>query len=116
MKSDNSNPCLSCGACCALYRVTFLSSNRNPSQHENIPPQMLIKAPSGCTAMKGTYSAHPRCAALEGIIGISVKCLIYFKRPPPCRDFKISWEDGIENERCDNARDFWKLSPLTSSL
>lgn len=62
--------------------------------------------------MRGTDRKPPRCIALEGDIGRSVRCTIYERRASPCRDFQASWVDGQHNERCDRARAAHGLPPL----
>jgi uncharacterized protein len=106
------NPCTSCGACCALYRVTFPREISETESSTAVPLDLTIKINRKQRGMKGTYSSSPRCIALKGDIGFSVSCSIYSVRPPPCRIFKVSWENGIENEKCDRAREFWGLKAL----
>ncbi len=66
--------------------------------------------------MKGTERKHrPRCVALSGEIGISVSCAIYENRPTPCRRFTASYENGVREPRCDEARLRHGLKPLTKS-
>lgn len=62
--------------------------------------------------MRGTDGKFPRCIALEGSIGQSVRCSIYERRASPCRNFQASWVDGQHNERCDKARAAHGLLPL----
>lgn len=54
--------------------------------------------------MRGTNPPSPRCVALLGEIGQSVRCSIYELRASVGRGFDISWEHGLHNERCDRAR------------
>ncbi len=109
---NNLNPCISCGACCALYRVTFPRESSERGNSSTIPFELTIKVNRKQRGMKGTYGSSPRCIALKGEIGFSVSCSIYSVRPPPCRTFTIAWENGVENERCSRARKFWGLPPL----
>ncbi len=106
------NSCTNCGACCALYRVTFPWDSSHNRSSLSVPYELTISIDRKQRGMKGTYSGSPRCIALSGEIGLSVSCSIYSVRPLPCRTFRISWEDGIENKRCDWARKFWGLKPL----
>ena len=62
--------------------------------------------------MKGTCQKAPRCVALLGEIGQSVGCSIYELRSSVCRDFDVSWLNGVHNARCDQARSAWGLAPL----
>jgi len=64
-------------------------------------------------AMRGTDARMPRCVALDGEIGLAVRCTIYERRASPCRDFPFSYADGERNERCDQARKSHGLPPLS---
>ncbi|MGD9237173.1 MAG: YkgJ family cysteine cluster protein [Desulfobacterales bacterium] len=63
--------------------------------------------------MIGTEGNAPRCIALQGVIGHHVWCRIYERRPSVCREFEFSWEKNASNPRCDKARAFWGLTPIT---
>ena len=63
--------------------------------------------------MAGTEGAAPRCIALLGDIGRSVRCSIYERRASVCREFEASWQSHAPNPRCDRARQAWGLQPLT---
>jgi Fe-S-cluster containining protein len=62
--------------------------------------------------MKGTSGSNPRCVALEGTVGESVRCTIHPSRPSPCRAFEASWSNGRHEPRCDEARAKYGLAPL----
>ncbi len=67
-------------------------------------------------AMKGTEKKHrPKCVALKGKIGENAGCSIYDLRPSPCRAFQASFENGIHQQRCDEARRAHGLRPLVKS-
>jgi Fe-S-cluster containining protein len=101
------HPCLSCGACCATFRVSFYWA-------EPVPEEYTEKLTNFYACMKGTNEAEsPRCVALGGTLGESVACGIYENRPTPCRSFEASLENGEVNERCDRARVGKGLLPLT---
>jgi Fe-S-cluster containining protein len=103
---DRPHPCLSCGACCSHFRVSFYWS-------EAVPEEFTEKLNSHRCFMKGTGSPdRPRCIALEGEVGVRVACGIYASRPTPCRDFEASYENGVENPRCASARTAKGLAPL----
>lgn len=108
----SSHPCQKCGACCALYRVSFHWSETLSESH-NVPPDSTVSVSPHHLAMKGTNAAKPYCQALEGIIGESVSCRIYAHRPSCCREFSASFENGIENKTCAEARLAKGLTPLT---
>lgn len=107
-----SNPCLSCGACCAHYRVSFHWSETERFLGGSTPPELTVKIGPHRVAMRGTCGESPRCIALEGEIGRAVYCRIYAQRPSPCREFEASWVDGTRSERCDKARAAHGLPPL----
>ncbi len=106
------NPCLSCGACCAHFRVSFHWSEAEPFLGGRTPAELTVKVAPHRLAMAGTASTKPRCTALEGRIGRAVCCSIYDRRPSPCREFEASWHNGVPSERCDRARAAHGLPPL----
>ena len=63
-------------------------------------------------AMVGTNQSNPRCEKLAGDIGDDVRCTMYEQRSSSCRDFDASWENGVHNPRCDDARAKHGLPPL----
>ena len=97
------HPCLSCGACCAFFRVSFHWTETAAESH-GVPIALTTQISQYVNAMNGTDQAKPNCVALKGIIGESTSCGIYEQRPGCCRDFKASFEDGSINERCEKAR------------
>lgn len=109
------NPCVSCGACCAHFRVQFYwrEANAADSAHP-VPVHLFEELTSQHRCMKGTADKHhPKCQGLQGRIGRDASCSIYSLRPTPCRDFKASYEDGHKHERCDQARERHGLKALT---
>jgi hypothetical protein len=109
------HPCLSCGACCAFYRVSFYWTEADPFNGGTIPPELVRQLTPHRVAMKGTTGKPPksRCVALDGEVGSNVSCNIYDKRGSTCREFTPSWENGEPNDRCDKARAYYDLPPLT---
>ena len=81
------NPCLTCGACCARFRVSSLSSEVDDQEGGVVPVAFTKKINPTRSAMKGTTGFFKRCAALEGIIGQGVSCAIYQERPSTGRFF-----------------------------
>ena len=102
------HPCLSCGACCARYRVSFY-------WREEVPLELREDLNVHYSCMKGTNSSVPRCVALTGVLGKEFACSIYNNRPTPCREFEASYETGVQNDRCDESRKRIGLRPLTPS-
>jgi Fe-S-cluster containining protein len=105
-----SNPCLSCGACCAYFRASFHWLETAPCGIT--PAELTIRISPQHVAMRGTEQQPPRCTALEGEIGSAVRCSIYALRASPCREFQASWVNGVHNVRCDRARSAHGLPPL----
>lgn len=68
--------------------------------------------------MAGTNQPQPRCAALIGTVGESVRCAIYEQRSSTCVAFGVHWENGVltvipdDLVRCNQARVRWNLPPL----
>ncbi|MFU8768648.1 MAG: YkgJ family cysteine cluster protein [Desulfotignum sp.] len=98
-------PCRGCGACCAFFSVAVTD--------ETVPCHLVCLDHKYGRFMKGTQAAFPRCAALEGVVGVRVKCTIYLFRPAVCRDFTRSWENSRENPLCDRARSVYGLQPFS---
>lgn len=108
-------PCLQCGACCAHFRVSFYWAETDEITPDGVPFLLTDELLPWRRVMLGTNQPQPRCLALKGDIGNDVNCSIHLRRSSPCRDFQASWEVGIHNPRCDEARAAWGLSPLTPS-
>jgi uncharacterized protein len=108
------HPCLSCGACCASFRVAFYWREAERSEHTpTVPKDLCEDLTETLRCMSGTeVKHHPRCGALQGRIGQRVSCSIYTHRPSPCRQFQASYEEGVPNKKCDLARSKHGLRPL----
>ena len=109
------NACITCGACCACFRVSFYWGETTASPEGIVPVALTapIAAPHR-VAMLGTDQANPRCVALDGELGKQVACRIYEQRPSPCREFQASGEQGEINPDCDKARTKYQLAPLVT--
>lgn len=107
------NPCLTCGACCAFYRASFYWAEADDGEGGAVPAHLTTKLSPFLRMMKGTGGSHPHCIALQGTIGAHAACSIYHLRASVCREFAVSWQFGVPNERCDKARLAWGLQPLT---
>ncbi len=97
------HPCQKCGACCAYFRVSFHWSETLPESF-SVPIALTETISPHTLAMRGTNQPEPYCQALVGVVGENIKCDIYENRPEPCRTFLPSFEDGFQNDRCDQAR------------
>lgn len=107
-----SNPCLSCGACCAHYRVSFYWSEAEAFLGGQVPAEMTVPLTPYFVAMQGSETKPPRCCALQGAIGTAVQCSIYEQRPSVCREIMYSGFAGQREEKCDKARLAHGLPPL----
>lgn len=103
------HPCLSCGACCASFRVDF--SEHESQEHGGSVPAGLVEEVTDYTCrMRGTDWARPRCAALVGKVGEKAYCGIYEWRPSPCREFAAG------SDACNRVRQRHQLPVLESGL
>ena len=78
--------CLTCGACCASFRVSFYWSESDEAVASGVPPDMTCHVAPLLCAMKGTDRPDPWCIALQGSVGGSVWCSIYDRRPSVCHE------------------------------
>lgn len=108
-----SHPCLSCGACCAAFRVAFHWSEADAASGGAVPFEAVTRWDAHRVALRGTDRREPHCGQLQGRVGTSVSCAIYAQRPSPCRELQASWEAGAASEQCDRARQRHGLAPLT---
>ncbi|POP44426.1 hypothetical protein CHU32_03190 [Superficieibacter electus] len=105
------NPCMTCGACCAYFRVSFYWSEGDDA-YGNVPVALTEPVSPFLRCMRGTYQKDPRCIALQGEPGEATCCTIYENRPSTCREFVMSGENGELNEACLRARAHYHLPPL----
>jgi len=112
---SDQNPCLTCGACCAHFRVSFFWGECL-SAGGTVPDNLVIQVGPHRVAMSGTEARPARCTGLLGEVGSVVRCTLYEQRSSPCREFGASWYDGEANPRCDAARAAHGLPPLTPPL
>lgn len=95
------NPCISCGACCATYRVSFYWT-----EGLALPPALTERLTPHLGCMAGTSSKAPHCRALQGQVGASSGCSVYAQRPSPCRELQMG------DAQCQRARAHHGLAPL----
>jgi len=112
--SVTSSLCQACGVCCSYYRVSFYWGETTASGYGSVPVELTRKLTPHHVAMTGTDITPARCIALEGAVGKSVTCSIYSSRPTPCREFKLSMEDGVPNPNCDKARMAYGIPAISS--
>lgn len=85
------HPCLSCGGCCAAFRVDF-SVHESSEYGGHVPASLAEPVTDFTCRMRGTDYTRPRCAALVGEVGKKASCGIYEWRPSPCREFAAGSE------------------------
>lgn len=107
-----SSPCLTCGACCAAYRVSFYWAEANDAPGGTVPVEFTEKVSPHRRAMRVNNVRELRCVCLRGVIGERVSCAIYPDRSSTCREFLYDGEGGQANERCGQARARHGLPPL----
>src|SRR3546814_88963 len=99
------NPCLSCGACCAHFRVSFYCGEIAGESGGTVPPELVTQVGPLRACMQGTEYGGKRCTALRGELGQSgIHCAIYEQRPSPCREFSPWLEHGEPNPDCQRVR------------
>jgi len=101
-----SQACLTCGACCAYFRVSFYWSETDAHPDGSVPQHLTTPINPYLVAMSGTEVRPARCVALEGEVGRCVSCSIYARRSSTCREFEAG------DERCNQARALHGLLPL----
>ncbi|MBL8470968.1 MAG: YkgJ family cysteine cluster protein [Rhodocyclaceae bacterium] len=90
--------CVRCGACCAAWRVDFHWSEC-ASGAGGVPDGLTESVCGATVRMRGTDHASPRCAALQGTIGQSVRCAIYEFRPAPCVELQAGSDACLRARR-----------------
>jgi len=99
-----SHPCLTCGACCAFYRVSFHWSEADPAMGGRVPVELTEPLRAHERVMRGTSQSRPRCIALDADIGRYSRCTIHDRRPSVCALVPASLEFGERSAQCDKAR------------
>lgn len=105
------NPCQACGACCASFTVDFAAEELQ-SQGGPVPDGLCVPLTATLVRLRGTDHSPPRCAALQGQVGVACACAIHEWRPAPCREFGLRAPSGIGDEACARARRRHGLGPL----
>lgn len=99
-----SHPCLSCGACCAFFRVSFHWSEAEPELGGQVPIELTDSLRLHERVMRGTSGGQARCVALDAEIGRYSRCTIHPVRPSVCAAVPASLEFGVRSAQCDKAR------------
>ena len=109
------HPCLTCGACCAYFRVSFHWSEADPAMGGRVPAELTEPLRTHELAMRGTSQAKPRCIALDAEIGVYSRCTIHPRRPSVCAAVPASYEFGEASAQCDKSRIAHGLPALTAA-
>lgn len=85
--------CQTCGACCTTgapgkhaEKIALLPIGK--AEYRRLPSDVTVRA--DVTGLGKAYSlrfAGDRCAALDGVVGLSCTCRVYANRPQICRAF-----------------------------
>lgn len=107
MSNQADNPCLSCGACCMTYRVSFYWAE---ADERGLPSSMTERLTPHISCMAGTNASSPRCRALGAGDAGPMACGVYQQRPAPCREVQPG------DDKCQRARAHHGLAPLNSVI
>lgn len=102
-RSSIENPCLSCGACCSYFRVSFYWAEALSLQ---LPETLTEQVNDFYSCMQGTNQKEPRCVALDGQVGEKVACSCYEHRSSACRELQPG------EPKCNRARAHYGLEPI----
>ena len=108
---SHESPCLTCGACCAFFRVSFHWSEA-VSGGGTVPDNLTHTINQHLSCMSGTQGKPPRCTSLLGDVGSAVRCTIYENRSTTCREFNTHDINGLPEDACTRARAAYGMAPL----
>ncbi|EGB1030599.1 YkgJ family cysteine cluster protein [Salmonella enterica subsp. enterica serovar Reading] len=108
---NNLDPCMTCGACCAFFRVSFYWAEGDDAGG-TVPAYLAEQVSTYHRCMSGTNQNNPRRIVLAGTPGESAFCTIYENRSSTCRELAMSGENGEVNEACNRARSHHDLPQL----
>ncbi len=77
--------CQRCGACCAVFRVSFYWAEADDAPGGTVPVALTRQVSPQLRCMAGTEATPVRCIALQGEPGRDVACGIYAQRSSTCR-------------------------------
>ena len=97
--------CRRCGACCAAFRVSFYWAG---AEAFALPASLVEQISPWYACMVGSNAALPRCQALEGEVGRSVRCTVYAQRPAACREVQAG------DDKCQAARQRYGLPAIVA--
>jgi len=104
---DEDFDCQRCGACCAVFRVSFYWAEADDAPGGTVPVALTRPVGSLHRCMAGTEARPVRCVALRGAVGGDVACAIYAQRSSTCRSvqpgdsqcLKARAAHGLESRR-----------------
>lgn len=102
---------MNCGACCAMYRVSFYWGEADDAPSGWVPVDTTEQLTPTMRCMRGTSSKTPRCEQLKGNIPGAL-CGIYENRPSVCRELEPFDADGKPTDQCTRARRVYGLLPV----
>ncbi len=106
------NPCMTCGACCAYFRVSFYWAEADDAG--GLVPSALTRTADPFPALHERHQSAPE--TLRGLSGgyRRRRSLHYCKKLGLRRvaEFAMSGENGEENDACNRARARYGLPPL----
>ncbi len=97
---------MSCGACCASFRVSFYFGESDAVPGGTVPSALVEPVTPFLVAMRGTNQPQPHCTALQGRVGEAASCGIYAQRASTCREVEVG------DERCNTARSRYGLPAI----
>ncbi|END4071239.1 YkgJ family cysteine cluster protein, partial [Escherichia coli] len=77
---NNPNPCMTCGACCAFFRVSFYWTEADDAGGK-VSVSLTEQISPFHRCMRGANQKNPRCVALAGPPGENAYCSVYKNRP-----------------------------------
>ncbi len=109
MSTDN--PCLTCGACCAHFRVSFYWGECR-SAGGVVPDELTVRISPQMVAMSGTENKPARCVGLLGEVGCGVRCTVYEQRSSTYARALASRQPDAAEEALAKARNMPLRAPL----
>jgi len=106
MSDTSDNLCLSCGACCKTFRVSFYWAE---ILELGLPAELTEQVTPHIACMAGTNAGQSGCVALGRGDAGPMACGVYAQRPSPCRELDIG------DDKCQRARARHGFPPIAST-
>jgi Fe-S-cluster containining protein len=91
--------CQQCGACCAVFRVSFYWAEADDAPGGTVPTALTQVISPHHRCMLGTQAKPVRCVALAGELGHQVECGIYHQRSSSCKEVMPGDEQCLKARR-----------------